>query len=337
MRERGRRPLGQHAGHGRQVDRHLAQHGNVVGQQRVQARGIVHDAHAAGGGAEVHRHVGLFADQRLLAHEIDARLLCHPLVQGGVGLELHGREEAGLHLGVGLPQQRRGELVALPEFVGEAPDVLLPAQRAEQETAIGHQVVAVDLAFARARREPRVAHEAHMQLVARRVDVVGAHRPGLAVDDEEHVGQLHRRADIVDARQPGEVALASQRRQRRGHRGAGDDLRGGSLGLRLVLLLVVGRLARELRTGRRGHPGHRPEREHGHPAGAPPCAAIFLVAHFTRWTGIAIVFHSGSLITSSCRMCVRFTKQMASTDGGSGFSRVTNTSLHPAPGTGDKP
>ncbi|MCY1508598.1 hypothetical protein D9M68_429130 [compost metagenome] len=113
-----------------------------------------------------------------------------------------------------------------------------------------------------------------MQLEARRVDVVHARRLGLPVDREQHMGELHRRAGVVDARQRVEIALAAQCRQRGGHGGARHQLRGRPFGLWLVLLLVVRRLARELRAGRRGRDGHRAQRQDRQPC---QCRAVLLL------------------------------------------------------------
>ncbi|MCW0417393.1 hypothetical protein NB689_003147 [Xanthomonas sacchari] len=239
MRQQRGRALRDQAGDRRQRDRHLVQHRDIARRQRTELRLRTHDAQPSLGMAGVQRQEALLAQQRFLCHEGQPGGLGHLFVQRGVGLEPQRVEERGAQGGIGLLQQGRGKDVALPELVGVARQILLPAQGAEQEAALRIAVLRLQRRLAHARRQA-LAHELLVQREARGVEVVDASTL-LPVDHEQQMRQLQRGAGVVDPRELQELRTAVQARQ--GIRSR-RRLHGG---IAARALLVGRRLARGLR------------------------------------------------------------------------------------------
>ena len=205
MREHRRGPVGDHARHGRQRERHLVQHDDVRRQDVLEPVGldVVDDAQPALRHARVQRQEVARAEDALFRHDGQFRVVRRLLLRPGVRLERDGREERGVQVGLHAGEQLRPDRVALPEFVQPLPRLRMPAQRAQHEAAVGRGVELAHRRMVEVGHQVLAAQEILVQGIALRVDEVHAIGPRAAsgLDDEQHVLDRVRRARLVDARE----------------------------------------------------------------------------------------------------------------------------------------
>src|SRR5215831_4767761 len=206
VRKRRRKSRRDHALKRRQRDRRLAEDDDLVAVNDRLVGHPIDDPQHANGRRRVQRQViSRRVDlRRLQSGNVAGDLLRDLFLPGRVRLEIDRREEAFAEGSMGFPYDLRRRQIALPEFKGEFADFGLPGYRAENEAAVGFEIVAAEEFAAAFEREIIRVREFAVERVALRIDVIDPIPCALlrgAVNDEHQMRQRVESPLIVDARE----------------------------------------------------------------------------------------------------------------------------------------